>query len=113
MEFLILLDIDKNASTGAAAFLGADYVIDLVSRRSVDLFHWNGSDYVRAASQASLVYSYAATGPLIRVSAADLGKPKILQLRRESPSPEKRSTRKGILMARTCTATSRPIRATA
>jgi len=42
MEFLVLLDIDKNASTGAAAFLGADYVIDLISG-SVDLFHWNGS----------------------------------------------------------------------
>jgi len=75
MEFLVLLDIDKNASTGAAAFLGADYVIDLISG-SVDLFHWNGSEYVRASSQASLIYSYAATGPLIRVSAADLGKPK-------------------------------------
>jgi len=75
MEFLILLDTDKNASTGADAFLGADYVIDLVSG-SVALFQWNGSDYVHAAAQASLIYSYAATGPIIRVSAADLGKPK-------------------------------------
>lgn len=87
MEFLILLDIDKNASTGAAAFLGADYVIDLVSG-SVDLFHWNGSDYVRASSQASLVYSYAATGPLIRVSAADLGKPKSFNFGVEAISGE-------------------------
>src|SRR5436190_6809268 len=75
MEFLILLDIDKNPNTGASAFRGADYAIDLVAG-SVDLFQWNGSDYVRAASQASLVYSYAATGPIIRVSAADLGKTK-------------------------------------
>ncbi len=31
---------------------------------------------MRAASQASLTFSYTATGPVIRVSAADLGKTK-------------------------------------
>ena len=75
MYFLIFLDTDKNASTGASDFLGADYVIQLVPG-AVDLFQWNGTTYVRAASQASLTFSYTATGPVIRVSAADLGKTK-------------------------------------
>src|SRR6478735_2021413 len=59
MYFLIFLDTDKNGSTGAS-----------------DFFQWNGTTYVRAASQASLTFSYTATGPAIRVSAADLGKSK-------------------------------------
>ena len=75
MYFLIFLDTDKNQSTGASDFLGADYAIQLVPG-AVDLFQWNGTTYVRAASQASLTFSYTATGPVIRVSAADLGKTK-------------------------------------
>jgi hypothetical protein len=75
MEFLILFDTDKNPNTGGSNFLGADYAIDLVPG-AVDLFQWNGTTYARAASQASLTFSYAATGPVIRISAADLGKTK-------------------------------------
>lgn len=75
MYFLVFVDTDKNSSTGASDFLGADYVIQLVPG-AVDLFQWNGTTYVRAASQASLTYSYAASGPVIHVSAADLGKTK-------------------------------------
>jgi hypothetical protein len=75
MYFLIFLDADKNGSTGASDFLGADYAIQLVPG-AADLFQWNGTTYARAASQASLTFSYTATGPVIRVSAADLGKTK-------------------------------------
>jgi hypothetical protein len=75
MYFLIFLDTDKNGSTGASDFLGADYAIQLVPG-AADLFQWNGTTYARAASQASLTFSYTATGPVIRVSAADLGKTK-------------------------------------
>jgi hypothetical protein len=75
MYFLVFLDTDKNQSTGAGDFLGADYAIQLVPG-AADLFQWNGTTFVRAASQASLTFSYTATGPVIRVSAADLGKTK-------------------------------------
>jgi len=73
MFILVLLDTDKNPSTGNADFLGADYIIEL-DPGQVTLFQWNGSDYVVAASQTSVTYSYAATGATIHVSAADLGK---------------------------------------
>ena len=75
MSFVVFLDTDKNGTTGAAGSLGADYAIQLVPG-AVDLFQWNGTTYAHAASQASLTFSYTATGPVIRVSAADLGKSK-------------------------------------
>jgi hypothetical protein len=75
MYFLVFLDTDKNGSTGSSDYLGADYVIQLVPG-AVDLFQWNGTTYARATSQASLVFSYAATGPVIKISAADLNKTK-------------------------------------
>jgi hypothetical protein len=75
MYFLIFVDADKNPSTGLADALGADYVIQLVPG-AVDLYQWNGSNFVAAPSQASLTFSYAATGPAIRISAADLNKTK-------------------------------------
>jgi hypothetical protein len=75
MYFLMFLDTDKNQSTGASDALGADYAIQLVPG-AVDLFQWNGTTFVRAASQSSLTFSYTAAGPVIRVSAADLGKTK-------------------------------------
>jgi hypothetical protein len=78
MYFLVLLDTDQNAATGEDTFAGADYLIQLVPG-AVDLFRWNGSDYVRAEAQTSLTYSYAATGPTIRISAADLGRTKVLR----------------------------------
>jgi hypothetical protein len=75
MLFLVLLDTDKNPSTGDSGFLGADYAIQLVPG-AADLFQWNGTTYAHAPSQASLTFSYAATGPVFHVSAADLGKTK-------------------------------------
>ncbi len=75
MFFVVFLDTDQNPATGAPDFLGADYVIEL-DPGVVTLFQWNGTDFVAAASQASLTYAYAATGPTIHVSAADLGRTK-------------------------------------
>ena len=77
MLFLIFLDTDGNPSTGDPQGDGADYAIQLVSG-AVDLFQWSNNDYVPAPSQSSLVYSYTAGGPMIKVSAADLGKAKAL-----------------------------------
>jgi hypothetical protein len=57
MYFLIFLDTDKNGSTGSSEDLGADYEIQLM-RGEVDLFEWNGIDYVDAPSQTSLTFAY-------------------------------------------------------
>jgi hypothetical protein len=73
MFFLIFIDSDQNQATGESDLLGSDYIIEL-DPGAVSLFQWNGTDYVAAASQTSLTYAYAATGPTIRVSAAELGK---------------------------------------
>lgn len=72
MFFLVFVDTDSNASTGDPDSFGADYAIDL-EPGTVGLFKWNGSDYTTAPSQTSLIYSYAATGPTVKVSSADLG----------------------------------------
>jgi hypothetical protein len=77
MYFLVFLDTDKKANTGFADALGADYVIQLVPG-AVDLFQWNGTTFVGAPSQTSLTFSYLPTGPVIKVSAADLSKTKSL-----------------------------------
>jgi hypothetical protein len=71
----IFLDTDQNAATGDAQSFGADYVIELQSG-GVGLFQWNGSDFVGASSQSSLVYSYAATGATIHINALDLNRTK-------------------------------------
>jgi hypothetical protein len=75
MYFLIFVDADKNPNTGFVDALGADYVIQLVPG-AVDLYQWNGSNFVAAPSQVSLTFSYGTTGPVIRLSAADLNKTK-------------------------------------
>jgi hypothetical protein len=75
MLFLVFLDTDKNTATGDPQSFGADYAIQLDST-GVNLFQWNGTDFVGASAQSSLVYSYATTGPTIRVSALDLNKTK-------------------------------------
>lgn len=72
MYFVIFLDTDSNSSTGASDALGADYAIEL-EQGNVGLFQWNGTDFVSASSQTSLVYTYSTTGPTIRIRAADLG----------------------------------------
>jgi hypothetical protein len=72
MLVLLFLDTDQKATTGDTATFGADYAIEL-DPGQVGLFKWNGSDYVGAASQASVTFTYDATGATIRASAADLG----------------------------------------
>jgi len=72
---LLFLDTDQVATTGDPNSLGSDYAIEL-DPGSVGLFKWNGSDFVAAPSQASVTYSYDATGATIRVSASELGKTK-------------------------------------
>ena len=75
MLFLIFLDTDKNTATGDPQSFGADYAIQLESG-GVALFQWNGTDFVIASSQSSLVYSYATTGATIRVNALEFNKSK-------------------------------------
>jgi hypothetical protein len=77
MVFLLWVDTDSNAATGDPDLLGTDYVIEL-DPGAVGLFKWNGSsNFDPAQSQASVTFSYDATGPTIRVSAADLGGAKV------------------------------------
>jgi hypothetical protein len=79
MYFLLLLDTDKDPNTGDKGNLGADYAIQLVPG-AVDLFQWNGTTFVHAASQTSVTFSYTPAGPVIRASASDLGKSKSFNL---------------------------------
>jgi hypothetical protein len=72
MLFWVFLDTDDNSATGDTVANGADYVIQLVSG-FVDLFKWNGSDFVATTSESTLVYSYPSTGPTIKVNASELG----------------------------------------
>ena len=62
MAILIYLNTDQNSATGDPQSLGADYVIQLIPG-AIGLFQWNGSDYVAAQSQTSLIFSYDTTGP--------------------------------------------------
>lgn len=77
MVVLMYFNTDQSGSTGDPQNGGADYVIEL-DPGVVNLFKWNGSDFVAAPSQTSLTYAYDATGPTIHVSASDLGHTKIL-----------------------------------
>jgi len=72
MEIDLALDTDANTATGDPGASGAEYLIILVPGK-VDLYKWNGTDYTRASSQSSLVYSYDSSGATIKVNAADLG----------------------------------------
>lgn len=72
MTVLIFMNTDQNTTTGDPTTNGADYVIEL-DPGTVNLFQWNGTDFVGAQSQASLTFSYDTTGPTIRVNASDLG----------------------------------------
>ncbi len=71
----IFLDSDKNAATGSSQLFGADYIIEL-QPGAVGLFQWNGSDFVGASSQSSLIFSYAAGGATIKVNALELNRTK-------------------------------------
>jgi hypothetical protein len=74
MLFLIFIDTIPNA--GDPDSLGADWALQLVPE-GVALFKWDGQDYPFVSSQ-SVGYTYGPTGPTLRVSAVDLGKPKTL-----------------------------------
>jgi hypothetical protein len=82
MLLLLFMDTDQNASTGDPDpnTPGADYAIQMIPG-AADLFQWQASanNYVRAAAQSSLTFSYTATGATLRVSAAELGKTKGLK----------------------------------
>lgn len=75
MEFILLLDTKPG---GDPQNLGATYGI-VLDPGQVTLFQWNGSDYVVAPSQTSLVYSYNSTGPTVQIDAHDLGSPRQIQ----------------------------------
>jgi hypothetical protein len=72
MELDVYLDTDSNPSTGDSQSFGAEDLLVLV-QGSVGLYKWNGTDYLFASSQSSLVFSYDATGATIRIKASDLG----------------------------------------
>jgi hypothetical protein len=71
----LFLNTDQKATTGDTSSFGADYVLQLLPGE-VDLFKWNGSDFVGAPSQTSVTFTYDATGATIRASAGDLGRTK-------------------------------------
>lgn len=80
MDVQMIFDTDNNTATGDPTAFGADYLIDL-SGGQVGLYKYTTatSDYRFAGSQASLTFSYDATGAAIRISAADLGGTKVLR----------------------------------
>ena len=67
---VMFLDSDANQATGDPESLGADYIIQLI-QGEILLFKWDGSDFTIAATQSSLSYAWAS-GPTIRINAADL-----------------------------------------
>ena len=77
MLVLLFLNTDQKVTTGEASSFGADYVLQLLPG-AVDLFKWNGSDFVGAPSQTSVTFTYDATGATIRANAGDLGHTKAL-----------------------------------
>jgi len=70
IAIVMFLDSDANQATGDPESLGADYIIQLI-QGEILLFKWDGSDFTIAATQASLSYAWAS-GPTIRINAADL-----------------------------------------
>jgi hypothetical protein len=85
MLLFVFLNTDSNAATGDPTLGGVDYAIQLQSG-SVGLFQWNGSDFAFAQSQASLTYSYDATGATIHINAADLGNTRAVSFIAEADS---------------------------
>jgi hypothetical protein len=81
MDVQLIMDTDNNTATGDPQAFGADYLIDLVPGQ-VGLYKYTTTtqDYRFASSQASLTFSYDATGAAIHVSAQDLGGAKVLHL---------------------------------
>jgi len=75
---LLFVDTDNNPATGDPTSGGADYAIQLFQNQ-VDLFQWDGTNYSRSASgpaEATLIFTNAPTGPVIKISALELGNTK-------------------------------------
>src|SRR5262249_27561151 len=76
----VSIDADNNVMTGDPDPLdpGADYGIELFQNQ-VNLFQWDGKTFSRNASgpsQATLVFTNASTGPIIKISNTELGNTK-------------------------------------
>jgi hypothetical protein len=68
-DMLFLVYIDTAQGAGDPDAFGADYAIQL-EPAGLALFKWNGSTYTFASSSAS--FTYATSGPTIRLGASDL-----------------------------------------
>ena len=69
-DMLFLIYVDSTPGVGDPEGLGADYAIQL-EPAGIALFRWNGSTYTFMSSSAS--FTYATSGPTIRLSAGELG----------------------------------------
>ena len=74
------IDADNNPATGDPDPLdpGADYAIERF-QGIANLFQWDGKTFSRSASgpsQATLVYTNAQTGPIIKISNVEVGNTK-------------------------------------
>ncbi|HEX3806301.1 MAG TPA: hypothetical protein VHV52_05910 [Gaiellaceae bacterium] len=76
MLIICWFNADEKTSTGDTkaneGIPGGDYAIQLVPGE-VDLFKWNGTDYVSGTPQSTLTYSYNSKGATIRINASELG----------------------------------------
>ncbi len=69
----IVVDTDKNASTGDPDFDGGDYYIE-VFQSEVGLFRWDGTNFTRGGGNppaTTLSYSWSS-GPTVRINASEL-----------------------------------------
>jgi len=71
-DLVLIMDIDSDANqaTGDPQNFGADYILQYLLGEAV-LYKWDGTDYTLSATQSSLTASWAS-GPTIKVNAADL-----------------------------------------
>ena len=78
MDFEVYVDTDNNASTGDQQLVpGADYLVQLFDGDAI-LWKWDGSNFSRSFGNppsVTLSTTYA-NGPVIRISAAELGNTK-------------------------------------
>jgi hypothetical protein len=72
-DMLFLLFIDTAQGVGDPDSFGADYAIQ-IEPAGIALFKWDGSNYTFVSS--SVAFAWAAGGPTIQVSAAEMGKAK-------------------------------------
>lgn len=70
-EFFVVINSDRDDSTGEPESDGADWFIGWAG--SPALFKWNGTDFVFAPSMRTLVTMPQPNGLLVKVNAAELG----------------------------------------